>query len=120
MRRADIYALGCVAYYLLTGQLVFEARHTACKMMLEHAMETPVPPSERAAIAVPPALERVILACLAKEPEDRPQSALALSQWLASIAEVAWSEQDAADWWRANAGTPAIGSSSGVATEVPA
>ena len=117
--RADIYAVGCVAYYLLTGQLVFEAE-TSVNMMLKHAMETPVPPSERAAIAVPPALERVILACLEKEPGDRPQSALALSQSLASIAEVAWSEQDAADWWRANAGTPAIGSSPGVATEVPA
>ena len=51
--RADLYALGCVAYYLLTGQLVFDG-DTAMKVMAKHLQEPPVPPSQRARIAVPP------------------------------------------------------------------
>ena len=100
--RADIYAVGCVAYYLLTGRLVFEA-DTGVKMMLKHTMEAPVPPSERAGIVVPAELERLVLACLEKEPADRPPSALALSRSLAAIEGVFWNEEQAAQWWRANA-----------------
>ena len=116
--RADIYAVGCVAYYLLTGQLVFEAE-TSINMMLKHAMETPVPPSERTGLALPAALERLVLACLAKEPVDRPLSALKLSRLLASIDEVSWSEEEAAHWWLANASALATAPASGVSTEVP-
>ncbi len=99
---ADIYAVGCVAYYLLTGLLVFEA-DSSVKMMLKHAMETPVPPSKRAGIAVPAELERLVLACLEKESADRPQGALALSRSLAAIEGVSWDEEQAAQWWRASA-----------------
>ncbi|MBP2648020.1 MAG: hypothetical protein H6Q77_1644 [Gemmatimonadetes bacterium] len=100
--RADVYAVGCVAYYLLTGRLVFEAE-TGVKMMLKHTMEAPVPPSKRAGVVVPEALERLVLACLAKEPDDRPASALAVSRSLAAIDGASWDEEQAAEWWRASA-----------------
>ena len=81
---------------------MFEAE-TGVKMMLKHTMEAPVPPSKRAGVAVPEALERLVLACLAKEPDDRPPSALAVSRSLAAIDGVSWDEEQAAEWWRANA-----------------
>ena len=85
--RADIYALGCVAYYLLTAKLVFEAENVV-QVMLKHVTESPVPPSVRSGLAIPGGLETVVLECLAKEPADRPQSALELSQRLTDIRGV--------------------------------
>jgi serine/threonine-protein kinase len=79
--RADLYSLGCVAYYLLTGHLVFEGQ-TAIQTALLHVQQPPVPPSARTANPIPPALERIVLACLAKQPADRPQSAAELASGL--------------------------------------
>jgi serine/threonine-protein kinase len=101
--RADLYALGCVAYYLLTGALVFEAE-TGMQMMAKHLRTEPVPPSQRAAVVIPAELERLVLACLAKKPEDRPQSAAQLSSALAAIGGEQWSEERAREWWTANSG----------------
>jgi tRNA A-37 threonylcarbamoyl transferase component Bud32 len=92
--RADIYALGCVAYYLLTGQIVFEAENTL-QMVAKHMQAEPVPPSERAELPIPPALERVVLACLAKDPKRRPQSAAELARSLAAIEVEPWREEQA-------------------------
>jgi serine/threonine-protein kinase len=70
--RADIYALGCVGYWLLTGKLVFEAE-TALQMVAKHLRAEPMPPSKRVrGLEIPAGLESVILQCLAKRPEDRP------------------------------------------------
>lgn len=77
--RADLYALGCVAYYLLTGRLVFEAA-TALQMIARHIQETAAPPSERTELPVASELDRIVLACLARQPEDRPESALELNR----------------------------------------
>ena len=55
-RRADVYALGCVAYFLLTGQLVFEA-DTPMKMLMQHVQARPVPPSQRTELPMPPELD---------------------------------------------------------------
>ncbi len=99
--RADIYALGCVAYFLLTGKLVFEATN-ALQMIARHLQDEPVPPSERTGMPVPAALERVVLDCLAKEPHDRPSSAAELGRSLAAIAVEPWSEEQALEWWTAN------------------
>jgi serine/threonine-protein kinase len=79
--RADIYSLGCVAYWLLTGQLVFTA-DTPTGLLMKHIQSPPSPPSSRTELLVPPPMDRVVLACLAKEPADRPQSARELSRML--------------------------------------
>jgi serine/threonine protein kinase len=97
--RVDIYTVGCVGYWLLTGRLVFQAPN-AIQMMYQHANATPVAPSQRSEIEIPAALDRVILSCLAKYPEDRPQSAGELSQLLAAaIGTSDWSEERAHRWW---------------------
>lgn len=99
--RADLYALGCVAYYLLTGQVVFDAAN-ALQMLAKHLREAPVPPSRRTALPVPPALDRLVLACLAKAPEDRPRSAGELGRALGAIEGEPWGEEQAMQWWIAN------------------
>jgi eukaryotic-like serine/threonine-protein kinase len=101
--RADLYALGCVAYYLLTGALVFEGE-TGLQMIARHLREEPVPPSRRTTLPIPAALERLVLGCLAKKPEDRPQSAAELARSLAGIEGEPWGEERAREWWTANSG----------------
>lgn len=96
----DIYALGCVGYWLLTGRLVFEGT-TAIQLMFHHANTPPTPPSKVGEIQVPAALEQVILQCLAKKPEDRPRDALTLARMLQeSIEPPGWTEERAQRWWR--------------------
>ncbi|HEU5042306.1 MAG TPA: serine/threonine-protein kinase, partial [Gemmatimonadales bacterium] len=75
--RTDLYMLGCVGYYLVTGALVFEGQ-TAMQVVVRHLQAEPVPPSARLGRPVPAGLERAILRCLAKSPMDRPSSALEL------------------------------------------
>jgi serine/threonine-protein kinase len=99
--RADLYALGCVAYFALTGALVFEA-DAGLQMMAMHLRSDPVPPSQRTTLSIPPALERVVLACLAKRPEDRPTTAAELARLLEGIDGESWSEARARDWWAAH------------------
>lgn len=97
--RADIYALGCVAYWLVTGKLVFDAP-SAVAMMLKHANEPPIPPSRRTEIELPAAFDEVVLSCLAKRPQDRPQSASELAARLqAAVPGAVWDEERAAHWW---------------------
>jgi eukaryotic-like serine/threonine-protein kinase len=97
--RADLYALGCVAYYLLTGHLVFEAA-SGFQVIAKHIHDTPVPPSQRTELDIAPALDRMVLACLAKRPEDRPESATEVDRMLAEIEVEPWSEAEATQWWR--------------------
>jgi serine/threonine-protein kinase len=79
--RSDLYALGCVAYWLLTGRLVFEAKDRM-QMVVSHATATPSAPSKHAPGSIPPWLDQVVLSCLAKNPAERPQSALELMRRL--------------------------------------
>lgn len=97
--RVDLYGLGCVAYFLLTGSPVF-AEKTATATALAHVQKTPVPPSQRSEIPIPPLLEQIILTCLAKDPGDRPQSALELSRLLASSGVPEWTQEQASEWWQ--------------------
>jgi serine/threonine-protein kinase len=83
--RADLYSLGCVAYYLLTGHLVFEGE-TPLQTILKHLQHPPEPPSNRTDRPIPAELETLVLACLAKRPDDRPQSAAGLAEALAGVA----------------------------------
>src|SRR4051812_33000012 len=99
--RTDIYALGCVAYFLLTGELVFGGEK-AVNLIAKHLQAEPVPPSERTTQAIPPSLERLIMKCLAKDPNSRPQSAAELSDALSWVAADAWGEKQANDWWTHN------------------
>jgi serine/threonine-protein kinase len=103
--RADLYALGCVGYFLLTGKLVFEAGNVF-HAIARHLNDAPVPPSVRTGVAVPPALEALVLACVAKRPEERPASAAALSDALAAVPVEPWGEAQASAWWRAHASAP--------------
>jgi serine/threonine-protein kinase len=96
--RADLYALGCVAYYLLTGRLVFEAS-SGFQMIAKHVHDDPVPPSQRTELDVSPELDRVVRTCLAKKPENRPQTATELDRMLAEIEVEPWSEEEANRWW---------------------
>jgi serine/threonine protein kinase len=98
--RADLYTLGCVAYFLLTGSLVFnETSPTA--MAVAHVQKTPPAPSDRTELPISPDLERVVLQCLAKKPEDRPASARALIRLLdACVDAKQWCSEDADAWWR--------------------
>jgi hypothetical protein len=98
--RADIYAVGCVAYFLLTGQLVFTA-DTPMALVVHHAHTPPTPPSERSELPIPPALDRLVMACLAKTPTERPQSAKELSQRLAEVGGLSpWTDERAREWWK--------------------
>jgi serine/threonine-protein kinase len=97
--RADIYATGCVAYWLLTGQFVFTAE-TPMGLILKHAQSPPPAPSTRTNVAIPAALDDLVLSCLAKEPTDRPQSARELSLRLGEIEGAdAWTQERAGEWW---------------------
>ncbi len=96
---ADLYALGAVGYYLLTGKHVFEGE-TAVDVCIKHVAETPVPPSKRVDQPIPADLEEIILACLAKAPAHRPQTAAVLRDLLRAIpAGRGWPESEAARWW---------------------
>jgi hypothetical protein len=97
--RADIYGLGCVAYFLLTGALVFD-EPSAMATALAHVERAPAPPSQRSELPIPPSLERVIMACLEKKREQRPQSAAELASLLERCADVpCWTPADAKEWW---------------------
>jgi len=101
--RVDIYALGCVGYWLLTGQLVFEGS-SPMAVLLKHMKDPPPPPSTRSELPVHPELERIILECLEKDPDRRPASSLELARRLARCQDAvgAWSDEEAAAWWRAH------------------
>ena len=99
--RADIYALGCLAFFLLTGRLAFEADNTI-QMIAKHMQVEPVPPSRRTDQQIPAALDRLVLRCLAKDPARRPQSAARLARALAEIDVEPWSDEQAKAWWVAN------------------
>jgi serine/threonine-protein kinase len=101
-RRADVYALGCVAYYLLTGQLVFEA-DTSMKMLLQHLHAQPVPPSQRTELPIPPELDELVLACLHKDPALRPQSAGELFRMTQQCCTAEdWNADAARSWWESH------------------
>jgi tRNA A-37 threonylcarbamoyl transferase component Bud32 len=96
--RADIYAVGCVAYWLLTGDVVFK-RDTSLATVLAHVRDTPDPPSQRTELAIPPALEQLILECLAKDPAARPQTTDELARRLDAVGVAPWTAEDARKWW---------------------
>ncbi len=101
--RCDIYALGCVAYWMLTGKLVFEAE-TGAAMAAAHMRDPVTPPSARTELPIPPELDELVLACLAKDPNARPQTMAELRRLLERIAlRMPWSQDRALAWWTLHA-----------------
>jgi serine/threonine-protein kinase len=96
--RVDIYGLGCVGYWLLTGQHVFIG-DTSLAVVVAHVQEQPVPPSQRTELEIPESIERVLLACLQKDPADRPQTAAELDAMLADCSLDVWTQARAREWW---------------------
>jgi serine/threonine-protein kinase len=96
--RADIYSLGCVGYWLVTGQLLYEAEG-ALAMAVAHLNNEPVPPSERSEVEIPEEFEDIIMDCLAKDPADRPQTAAELGARLSRCECRDWTRSDAREWW---------------------
>jgi serine/threonine-protein kinase len=101
-RRVDVYALGCVAYFLLTGERVFAAANPM-KVLTQHVQEEPMPPSHRTELQIPRGVDDFVLACLRKDPKRRPASAEELLQ-MASTCKTAdlWDQRAARKWWEAH------------------
>ena len=99
---SDLYALGCVGYYLLTGRRVFAGK-TQIEVCIQHVTDAPRSMRDGVANHIPPELEAAIMRCLAKKPEDRFPSAAALAKALQPRPDAptsAWDLADAALWWR--------------------
>jgi serine/threonine-protein kinase len=97
--RSDLYALGAVGYYLVTGTPPFEGK-TIVEVCAHHLHTPPTPPHERLGSAVPSELEATLLACLAKEPRERPASARDLIERLQSMDVEPWTGHEADAWWK--------------------
>jgi serine/threonine-protein kinase len=97
--RADVYALGCLAYWLLTGELVFDGG-TPISIIAKHVNDDPVPVSQRTELPIPAGLERLVMDCLAKDPEQRPRDAGEVRRRLAAVRlDGIWDQARAQRWW---------------------
>jgi eukaryotic-like serine/threonine-protein kinase len=97
--RVDLYALGCVAYWLLTGTMVFEGE-TAMQVMIQHVQAEPKRPSHRTEQPIPAPLEELVMDCLAKDPARRPASAEVVSDRLDAVPLTSeWTAERAEQWW---------------------
>lgn len=113
--RTDIYALGTVAYYLLAGVDVFDGK-SVVEICAQHLHQEPRSLSGRG-LVVPPDLEAIVLACLHKDPDHRPQSAVELRQRVEACGVQPWDTQRARSWWRER--KSAVGSAAEQATSEP-
>ncbi|MCZ6916159.1 MAG: serine/threonine protein kinase [Gemmatimonadetes bacterium] len=104
--KSDLYALGAVGYYLLVGDHVFSG-NSVIEVCGHHLRTKPDPPSMRTDNPITPELEKLILLCLEKDPQNRPSDALTLMARLEELSNIGeWSGGDAATWWQENAERP--------------
>ena len=106
-RRADVYAIGCVAFYLLTGTRVFQDGNQM-QALIDHVHTEPVPPSARLGRPLPKELDRFVLDCLRKKPDDRPQRCRRAARRGSPRhrSPAAWSNAQARAWWQARLARP--------------
>jgi len=101
--RADIYALGAVGYWLLTAKPVFDIGSSPMQVLMDHIQKQPPSPSERTTAQIPPALDAILLRCLSKDPNDRPQTMQDLAESLARVPLTEpWTQERARRWWLDN------------------
>ena len=101
--RSDLYAVGCLAYWLVTAQHVFQG-HTPLETIVKHVQVSPDPPSRHTEIAIPQAFDDLVLACLSKNPDDRPADADAVASRLRALAlKEPWTQDRAQAWWAQHA-----------------
>jgi tRNA A-37 threonylcarbamoyl transferase component Bud32 len=100
--RSDLYSVGAVGYWLLTGKTLFDSEQVA-ELLSHQVKAAPQPASVRLGSAISPDLEQLIMLCLSKSPEMRPQDAESLDQALGRCASAgSWTLQDAQAWWGAH------------------
>jgi len=105
--RSDLYGLGCVAWWLLTGREVFEGS-SVLDVVMKHVRDEPDPPSRHAGETIPAELDAVILRCLEKKPERRPATAREVARLLHAVPVVGrWSDENAEEWWAVHAAAEA-------------
>jgi serine/threonine-protein kinase len=103
----DVYAIGCVAYYLLTGQLVFTG-DSPMHVLLQHVQDEPLPPSARSEQHVPAEIDALVMACLRKNPAARPRSALDVLRLVNDVIDrYPWNQNVAQRWWTTHLPQPA-------------
>jgi len=108
--RSDLYSLGALGYFLLTGQYIFDAE-TIAEIHEKQLTAVPVPPSERTTNPISSELERILLCCLKKDMAQRPQSAAELRLWLlATPAAADWTMEARTAWWEGYERQPAASS----------
>ena len=96
---SDVYALGAIGFYLLTGREVFTG-DSVVEVCSKHLRDEPEPPSAVRGEAVDPGLEALVLRCLAKAPGDRPADGAAVAAGLDQLTLKGWTLEDADAWWR--------------------
>ncbi|MEY4387460.1 MAG: hypothetical protein RLY20_2743 [Verrucomicrobiota bacterium] len=104
--RSDIYSVGVLAYFLLTGQYVFEAE-TIAEVCQRHLHDKPRSPSAAMGLAFHPSLEMIVMRCLEKDPVARPQTAAELISALTECDVSPWTPEQRKDWWKSYRETPA-------------
>ncbi|MFV1987830.1 MAG: serine/threonine-protein kinase, partial [Gemmatimonadota bacterium] len=97
--RSDLYNVGGVAYWMLTGRPLFDGP-SSLDLIIDHARTIPEPPSSVTELSIPPALDAIVMKCLEKDPDDRYQAAEELAAALNGVAlEQAWNQDRAREWW---------------------
>jgi len=113
--RSDLYSVGAVGYWLLTGKTLFDSTQVS-HLLQQQVNHVPLPPSARLAQRISADLENLIMECLAKSPEKRPPNAVELEQLLSRCSSAAeWTSRESEAWWKAHMISRGFGSVTAVA-----